>query len=711
MSIRSVVAITMLFASPALAITDKERRDAFAWFDSLDYPDTKEKPFVRARIGGYIDPQTGDPASWWTEGFLIAHEGDHFTLLTIHLTTESYQTTKPAEPGVPDHERVGFERVDFRKWAAAMLAEQRKIPADDAGEVRHWKDSWSPLNPARKTRLFFIARALDRQGHADMARQMCDFAAGLTDLDEDADPDAARGLPGSIQYDLATVHFERASNLFAGDGPGRAEILGAFEKFTRDFSPSHHVNPERIADAKYTVALLKQMLAEDARHAKRARKTWEESTQAQRIAELIHRLRDPFEPAAGFAGMKGDQRPAQLLEEIGFDAIPALIEAAGDRRFSRGLGQDQTFDRYTGVPRIGDAAVNIIESIAARRFNLGNTADADIKGEIQAWWDAVRTRGQRTVLVEGIEVLDENSPRQAWRLLQLEDAVNRKRWLGDERGRRAWEERAGAMKDRTGWEMIGAGMLDRSQTLEHAPAVGALLRVIENADTRGRGGRGGEARFQLMGIVQLLDDGRVDEMFARMMRESGDMHLRWRAAMCLHQRGSKEAVPALLAELALLPRVQPKQDDGRYGLVEFLVECGDSAALEGLARLLPLFEPKVRVSAIMRIDELRLLGMWLLHARSPVDDALRRALSARPLETWLAGELRERGAVAGMSTSVRQDHLNVHVGHPRVCDMAANRLERLAPARYGGMFDMRGTIAQRNACCTAMWRQWKQTQP
>ena len=106
------------------------------------------------------------------------------------------------------------------------------------------------------------------------------------------------------------------------------------------------------------------------------RKPFEQLSKKEQIAELIFQLRDQnghqfsqpgscdiFDPIS----VKQDT-PAHRLVKMGYDAVPQLIEAMEDQRFTRSVGFHRNFYFSHHVLRVGDCALTILERITGRSF-------------------------------------------------------------------------------------------------------------------------------------------------------------------------------------------------------------------------------------------------------------------------------------------------------------------------------------------------------
>jgi hypothetical protein len=191
--------------------------------------------------------------------------------------------------------------------------------------------------------------------------------------------------------------------------------------------------------AREYAALLKQMIKEDEEYAKKPRKPMKEMTTNERVADLIFNLREQngrqwSQPGScdifcvvGAGGGRVEDSPAHQLVDIGYDAVPQLIEALEDKRLTRSVGFHRNFYFSHHVLRVGDCSLAVLERIAGRSFwegkytNAGMIKDGqekETRKRVQVWWDEYQRKGEKQMLLEGTETGDWNSARQADRLLK-----------------------------------------------------------------------------------------------------------------------------------------------------------------------------------------------------------------------------------------------------------------------------------------------------
>ncbi|MFT3883683.1 MAG: hypothetical protein QM703_29045 [Gemmatales bacterium] len=191
-------------------------------------------------------------------------------------------------------------------------------------------------------------------------------------------------------------------------------------------------------------AVLEKMVAEDKQHVAPA-KPWASLTKKEQAAELVFRLRDQHGEQWSQPGScdifsqdrmgekNAPKSPALQLVELGYDAVPLLIEAIEDQRLSRSVGfwRDFTFSHH--VLSVGDCAITILGRIAGKDFhdysnNRREKTDAESKAESKrlalVWWKEFERKGEKKFLIDAITTGQEDSPIQALKLLEkYPDAV------------------------------------------------------------------------------------------------------------------------------------------------------------------------------------------------------------------------------------------------------------------------------------------------
>jgi hypothetical protein len=330
----------------------------------------------------------------------------------------------------------------------------------------------------------------------------------------------------------------------------RGEALTDFQNIARDFPNAP--GSVRVRDA---IAILKRMVEEENERLRQRPIPAKQMTRQRQVAELIYRLReqkgyspdwfgcDIFNDLGPPVNGESGKSPAHRLVEMGYDAIPQLIDALEDDRFSRSI-EPTTLREHMLVLQVGDCALAIIERIAGRTFKdttgrLGNGCGPMNKKVVVAWWREFREKGERMMLIEGTTAGDDNSVRQAKRLLERHPDA----------------------------------------------ALFALNRGIRNCKAR-------EIRCQLLGVANELRGDVVVPLF-RSELKGPMLESRIVGARFLLQRDYTDGIAPMIAEwhtLAARPQQErPKlsgfgaefSEEGR--LIEFLARCGRKETVEALA--------------------------------------------------------------------------------------------------------------------------------
>jgi hypothetical protein len=310
--------------------------------------------------------------------------------------------------GFPDLAGCPFvEESDPRPDVERWLAERR--PAFDT------MGDWVKYNPQHVGWLLreglLRAWACARKGQPDLAGRTLALVRQLHAEDQRHHP--ARSLQQHVSDEIAHLLMWQSVEAFADPAVSRRELLARFERILEKFPGAPGGPPpgdERFGwvpgghprHAREAAALLRQMIAEDEEHARRPARPPAELTRAEQVAELIFRLRDQSarqttDPGSCnvFADERGEDSPAHRLVRIGSEAVPALIDALGDTRFTRCVGHHRSFYFSHHVLRVGDCALAVLEAIAGRRFwqatytNAAMVKDgqaAETRQRVLAWW-------------------------------------------------------------------------------------------------------------------------------------------------------------------------------------------------------------------------------------------------------------------------------------------------------------------------------------
>jgi hypothetical protein len=676
---RSSIALMFVLGIPALGITSTanyrlpgddtaaqlaassadERNKAFNWFETLGFPDVKGRKFVRTATGRWYSSGGDPPRNTFIRGFLLKEEGDEFTLVTLSLATETYRKT-PAK--TPAHKQVGYEAVDLATGATAILKKLRAPKRSEDGDA---KPLWG-TDLHDRTETFVLAWACRRNGLDKLAAELYDHASKMPQgYGYNPDKPPTQPLKQLVADDLAHTEMWRGILAFEDPAIPRTELLKRFERIVKNYPESEH--QER---AKDTVALLQKMVKEDAEHAKEDRKPFEQLGKKEQIAELIFQLRDQngrqyMQPGACdiFDRLGGkEDTPAHRLVKMGYDAVPQLIEAIEDQRFTRSVGYHRNFYFSHYVLRVGDCALAVLERITARSFWQASstfsylTKDnkaAEAKKKVQAWYDEFQKKGEKRMLIEAVERGDRDSHHQATLLLERYPD-------------------------------------------EALPALKAGIKAAKDSWSRD---------LLVASVAGIKGDSPLPLLLAE-VKEGPYSYGRVVAAKSLHQRGRPEGVAAMIAEWQgerPEPKPEPgvKRDEveepgaGLSSIAEFLATCGKVEAIAALEKDLRKRPVGLRLAVVSAFGESgnrynisKTSGGSIQPGEKPARENTKEGVAA--IEHLLFGALDDTEERTGMSGSWNGKNYT----DPRICDVAGHVLNQLAPDKYA--FDLGAPLARRD---------------
>lgn len=401
----------------------------FAWFDTLGFPDLTKCKYVRVATGDWFRHDKDPPQNTYIRAFLLSEHNDQFTIFEMTLRTEVFKKTPL---GTPEHLRVDYKVLDWKKETDALLKEQ-------ALEEPHFlSESASSLD--EPTRLFILARACAAAGDKGAAGRILQHARKLY-----GDKKAGESLRQHISDEFAYSLMWDFVGAFGDSSVSRKELLVRIEDIVTKYpegKPTKDVKEDpfgyRVGQhatmARHYAGVLRRMVREDEAHDRKLAKRETEMTKEERAAELIFQLRDQnghqfSQPGSCdiFRDGRGEKSPAHQLVAMGYDAVPQLIEILEDDRLTRSVGYHRDFYFSHHVLRVGDCAEKILERIAGRSFWDGRTTNSamlkdgevrETKKKIAAWWKEFQEKGEKQMLIDGVRCGDYDSPKQAERLVK-----------------------------------------------------------------------------------------------------------------------------------------------------------------------------------------------------------------------------------------------------------------------------------------------------
>ena len=639
----------------------EERTATFRWFSTLGFPDVKGRKLVQIRSVGPASQQSGPPESGY--GFLVDENGSQFTVITPELTTLTFRKNVL---GAAAAETVTQEPADLAALARECLKDLRTPPESKLAEVV----SLFECGLARRTRVFILAWCCWRNGLDQLAGELYDHAAQMPlTSGPNSGKRPTRPLRVLVAAEIAHGEMWQAILAFGNPSIPRTHLLERFERIVTKFPESEHC--KRAAE---TAGLLRQMIKEDSEHASRiASRPFERMSRQQQIAELIFQLRDQnggqFEQPGScdiFLGRE-EHTPAHRLVRMGYDAVPELIEALEDKRFTRSVGYHRNFYFSHYVLRVGDCTEAILERIAAQPFWQAKSTfsymsmdgmAAETKKKVEAWYAELRQKGEKQVLIEATQRGDS---RQAERLVErYPDAA--------------------------------------------LPALLSGIHPIGDSWSRG----------PLVALVGRIKSGDSLSFLLKEVSDGLSIYGRLAAARALHERDRSEGVQAMIAEWHGQGPIggSRKKVPGRqhaelsepelFPVAEFLAECGNVEAVRALAKDLRNRPLRLRVAVIDSFREPPTLKNSASASGEESKNPKKNAEAvAEAITDLLVAALDDTDEETGASGSRDGKAFS----DPRICDLAGHMLHERDPARYS--FDLSGSLGARNRSIIEIKNMWR----
>jgi hypothetical protein len=529
-----VSAVPSRAGGPA-ALSDDDRA-TFAWFDGLGFPPLRGKPYVRVR---FDETESG---GW--EGLLLEETPTAWTVLGPSLWPSRVPRTARSGSQARRLETLDAPAALRRRLDAERSPPREASPQDKVFDLYERRVHLS-------TEALVLARWAAEAGAEDVA-------AGFLALARQRRRDPSKSLREIAEEDLAVSVLWRITVEFGVPEVPRRRLLSDLRAYVAAFPASPHLDT-----AKEAVRVLDRMVAEDAAHPRVDDARLATMPVAERVAELVFRLRDqnggqfsqPGSPSVFFTwGERGEDKatPAHRLVEVGFDAVPALIDVLDDERFTRTVGfwRDFTYSHY--VLRVGDAAREILERITKRSL-----------------WRSFRYTAA-SMHKDG----QESEVKEAYRT----------------------------------WWAEFSGFLAPLRALAGAGSAGERARLAAALPDRAPGPMAGlpdTARWGTGGIVAALGLSRERgiEMLAAVLERSPHPRTRALAAWALLDLGDDRGVAAMAAAWKAMDaetRVDPRRG---FAVASFLAACGRAEAVAALAEGLGEQSASVRHSVLLAFSD------------------------------------------------------------------------------------------------------------
>lgn len=616
------------FSSVAGAGTvSPEAKNCFEWFNSLGFSDVKDCQFVCVTVK-WSDPKGKWPArSQSKNAFLLTGNQDAFMVQDLELFRRSYRGRAPEENVVIE---ASYKPANLKNEASAFLHRINRL--------KHGEDLFDRLEERISKRVFtfVFAWACWRNGLDDEAEKLYQASKhmryGIEEVDEN-------NFQGVLEQEISYAVMWRAVMDFGNVSINRPKLLNEFQNFSKHYPFSSYA--ER---AKRTAEMLARMIAEDVAHAKTAPTNLDQLPVEERVRELIFQLRDQHGQQFGQPGWcdifnDTTNSPAHQLVKIGYPAVPQLIAALEDPTFTRSVGYWRDFTFSHNVLTVGDCAVSILWRITGKHFYLSNhtagfmSTDQKVSEThklAEAWWAEFQKKGEKQMLVEGVEAGDDNTISVASRLVaHYPDAAP---------------------------DALAKGI--RATT-------SATVAAEMSEDMRVR--RAANIRKALIEIFQKCDSNATQTFLQKELHEGNDGS-RVSAAEVLIQSNRDDVIKAMIQEWQNSPDYKVEQDQCWTECARFLASVDSPQAIWALGQNFQARPLNTRMAILHNVGE----GGTLYGQIRPISE---RSLSAGAVEDFLIERLGDTELGAHTIKFYRERNA-------RVCDVAGYYLNKLWPSSY-----------------------------
>ena len=635
----------------------EEARTNFQWFNSLGFSDVKDCQFVRVATGWWGSFGNNPPQNHYENAFLLTNDSTQFTYLTLDLFKRS---SIKSTNGTPEYQRVGFNQLNWKGEAESLLDAYAKH------KIETVTTPGLDERISKRVSIFIFAWGCWRNGFNSEAERLYQLAKKLRYGSAEVDVEHFQLV---LEQDISYAMIWRAVIDFGYPSISRPQLLREFQTIVTDYPHS-----KQQGRAKQTIAMLERMIDEDEAHAKTAPKNLSELPIDDRVRELIFQLRDQHGEQSGQPGwcdIFDDWRgvtnsPAHQLVKIGYPAVPQLISALEDATFTRSVGYWRDFTFSHNVLTVGDCAMEILGRITGKYFYVpthsagymstdGKVAETHKLAE--AWWAEFQKKGEKELLVEGVEAGDENASPQASLLVARYPDVAA--------------------------TALSKGIHNATNAVAEA-SLSEQMRARKNANIRKR----------LIEIFQKWDSSAAQTFLQNELHEGNDGS-RVSAAEILVQNNRKEVIKIMIREWQSSPDYRVENDQGWTECARFLASVDSPEAIAALGQNLQERPLNTRMAIVHNVGE----GGTLWGETRPISE--RSAPAREAIELLLVTCLDDTGRQLGDSGP----RMGRHYRDVRICDMAGYYLDQLWPDRYH--FDLSGSAEirdQQRLECQKVWR-------
>jgi hypothetical protein len=405
--------VTVLAAVAEESLLPEDARAAYAWFDKLGLPSLEGRKLVRVSVlfpgqkcgedDYYAPDQVHFPPAY---AILLDRYSNAVTVLTFDLV----DVTLPEHPEFTGEDD---ERLELRCEVLDLESEAKKW-LERLQTPNHKPDWQFGQRLTDRGQTFLWSRLCAAKGLGELAGALYEKAATMRHGYGSAkQPPPRESFLSRLQPDVAHALMWRTVELIADNDVPRTELLRRFQCVANDCSTNEHA----VAAGEY-VQILEQMVGEDEERADRQRqRVGREPTTEERVADLIHNMREINHTTWRYSG---DPGPVEKLQAIGYPAVPQLLDALDDTTLTRTVRYWRTHSFSHRVTRVEPYVQRVLAEITGKTspINGGLVAIGDSAEQwYRDWWHDMQEKGEPEVLSIHTASGRSYSPEQARRLV------------------------------------------------------------------------------------------------------------------------------------------------------------------------------------------------------------------------------------------------------------------------------------------------------
>lgn len=381
-----------------------EYQHIFSLLDILNHPNMAGKKFIICNTGGYhVIGWPGSLSFAYANGWVLSESEEEITILENTLVTRTYRKERslpknwdyykkehPKDKPLPGCYNV----LDFEKFCRNF------IKAGVVDYYGRWFDHYPRGGRGHATEAAIYAYWAFRLG---LRKESADLMELATKSHQSHF--RSHSLLEQVTAEIVTnIRWQAITG--ANSGKPRPEVLKMWQLAVR-------LTGGKSEESRQMVRLYEEMISEDEKWVEPKEDDIKKMSDAEKTSYWMYKLRDAAATQGGqpgscyafgrYSGHRGSQNPADKLYELGWSAIPTLIEHLDDPRPTRCMGYYRNFSLGSFyLLRYGDCCQQIFKAVTGiqlTRFSPIFTSITEegkapkCKQEAGKWWSKYKNGG------------------------------------------------------------------------------------------------------------------------------------------------------------------------------------------------------------------------------------------------------------------------------------------------------------------------------